>query len=323
MKLVNLENKYISLYRITILFVISLALVITIAASIYAIAKFSGILAKSNQEVIEKNTFEEPDINKFKEKYEEKEPKNLELKLEEPKDTQEQQEQQEDNSNKNILFKQQAERIASLQKAFIEEQKKEFADLELETLKRETLKLISLQRVLVFCDKNNEDITKAICENTKFEVIKRKNGSVLKLDTIDISTYSKEFYEKEINFFELQYSFISDFLTNPKTVELYSKGQIESPTIEAVTEFFNQFIDNNNAYWVKRNANIEAEKQNKQNYEFKKMQDKAESFQILMFAGGAFGVFILIMFFVIFYRIERNLNTISELNTNMLDNMKK
>lgn len=323
MKLVNLENKYISLYRITILFVISLALVITIAASIYAIAKFSGILAKSNQEVIEKNTFEEPDINKFTEKYEEKEPKNLELKLEEPKDTQEQQEQQEDNSNKNILFKQQAERIASLQKAFIEEQKKEFADLELETLKRETLKLISRQRVPVFCDKYNEDITKAICENTKFEVIKMKNGSVLKLDTIDISTYSKEFYEKEINFFELQYSFISDFLTNPKTVELYSEGQIESPTIEAVTEFFNQFIDNNNAYWVKRNANIEAEKQNKQNYEFKKMQDKAESFQILMFAGGAFGVFILIMFFVIFYRIERNLNTISELNTNMLDNMKK
>lgn len=320
MKLVNLENKYISLYRITILFVISLALVITIAASIYAIAKFSGILAKSNQEVIEKNIFEEPNINKFTEKYEEKEPKNQELKLEEPKDTLE---QQEDNSNKNILFKQQAERIASLQKAFIEEQKKEFADLELETLKRETLKLISLQRVPVFCDKNNEDITKAICENTKFEVIKIKNNSVLKLDTIDISTYSKEFYEKEINFFELQYSFISDFLTNPKTVELYSEGQIESPTIEAITEFFNQFIDNNNAYWVKRYANIEAEKQNKLNYEFKKMQDKAESFQILMFAGGAFGVFILIMFFVIFYRIERNLNTISELNTNMLDNMKK
>ena len=143
------------------------------------------------------------------------------------------------------------------------------------------------------------------------------------LDTIDISTYSKEFYEKEINFFELQYSFISDFLTNPRTAKLYSEGQIESPTIEAVTEFFNQFIDNSNTYWVKRNANIVVEKQNKQNYEFKKMQDKAESFQILMFAGGAFGVFILIMFFVIFYRIERNLNTISELNTNMLDNMKK
>ena len=86
MKLVNLENKYISLYRITILFVISLALVITIAASIYAIAKFSGILAKSNQEVIEKNIFEEPNINKFTEKYEEKEPKNLKPKLEEPKD---------------------------------------------------------------------------------------------------------------------------------------------------------------------------------------------------------------------------------------------
>ena len=38
---------------------------------------------------------------------------------------------------------------------------------------------------------------------------------------------------------------------------------------------------------------------------------------------GAFGIFILVMFFVIFYRIERNLNTISELNINMLENMKK
>ena len=248
MKLVNLENKYISLYRITILFVISLALVITIASSIYAIAKFSGILAKSNERVIKKNTFEEPNINKFTEKYEEKEPKNLKPKLEEPKD---EPKQKEDNSNKNILFKQQAERIASLQKAFIEEQKKEFADLELETLKRETLKLISGLRVPVFCDKYNKDITKPICENTKFKRIKSKNGLVLMFDAIDISIYSKEFYEKEINFFELQYSFISDFLTNPKTVELYSKGQIESPTIEAVTEFFIQFIDNNNAYWVK------------------------------------------------------------------------
>jgi len=82
-------------------------------------------------------------------------------------------------------------------------------------------------------------------------------------------------------------------------------------------------VDNNKTYWVQRSANIEAEKQNKQNYEFKKMQDKAESLQIMMFAGGAFRVFILIMFFVIFYRIERNLNTISELNTNMLNNMKK
>ena len=86
MKLVNLENKYISLYRITILFVISLALVITIAASIYAIAKFSGILAKNNQEVIEKNTFEEPDINKFTEKYKKKEPEKLKIKRKKQKE---------------------------------------------------------------------------------------------------------------------------------------------------------------------------------------------------------------------------------------------
>ncbi|MDC0134764.1 hypothetical protein OAI36_01785 [Alphaproteobacteria bacterium] len=54
-----------------------------------------------------------------------------------------------------------------------------------------------------------------------------------------------------------------------------------------------------------------------------KFKDRTESLKILMVTGGTFGIFILVMFFVIFYRIERNLNTISELNINMLENMKK
>ena len=53
------------------------------------------------------------------------------------------------------------------------------------------------------------------------------------------------------------------------------------------------------------------------------MNDQAEALQILMYSAGAFGVFISIMFFVIFYRIERNLNKISELNMNVLENLKK
>lgn len=53
------------------------------------------------------------------------------------------------------------------------------------------------------------------------------------------------------------------------------------------------------------------------------MSDQAEALQIFMYSGGAFGVFISIMIFVIFYRIERNLNKISELNTNVLQNVKK
>ena len=44
--------------------------------------------------------------------------------------------------NKDILFKQQAERLASLQKAFMDKQQKEFADLELTTLKNNILKII-------------------------------------------------------------------------------------------------------------------------------------------------------------------------------------
>ena len=55
MKLINLENKYILFYRITILFVISLALFVTIASGIYGFVKFSGILSTGDQEVIVEN----------------------------------------------------------------------------------------------------------------------------------------------------------------------------------------------------------------------------------------------------------------------------
>lgn len=320
MKLLNLENRYILIYRVTILIVISIALITTIVSSIYAVVKYSGMLAKSDQQIVERNIFKEPDLKKFTNRYENKKPLNEKPKLIEKEIKPE---QNDDTSNKNILFKQQAERLASLQKAFMEEQKKEFADLELKTLKSEILKLLSSQKIPAVCDKYNKEKTEKICVNNKIEKQKGNSGVILFFDTIDISTYSSEFYEKEINFFELQYSFVSEFLTNSKIIKLYSEGKIISPTTEAITEFYLQFSDNNALFWQKRAENIATDKQNKQSYEIKKLQDKAESIQILLFAAGAFGIFILIMFFVIFYRIERNLNTISELNTNMLENMKK
>ncbi len=320
MKLLNLENKYILIYRVTILIVISITLITTIVASIYAVVKFSGILAKSDQKIVERNIFEEPDLKKFTNKYEDKKPLKEKPKLIEKEIRTE---QNDDTSNKNILFKQQAERLASLQKAFMEEQKKEFADLEFKTLKSQILKLVSSQKIPAVCDKYNKEKTEKICVNNKIERKKGKSGVILFFDAIDISTYSSEFYEKDINFFELQYSFVSKFLTNSKIIKLYSEGKIISPTTEAITEFYLQFSDNNALFWQKRAKNIATDKENKQIYEIKKLQDKAESIQILLFAAGAFGIFILIMFFVIFYRIERNLNTISELNTNMLQNMKK
>ena len=72
MKLINLENKYILFYRITILFVISLALIVTIASGIYGFVKFSGILSTGDQEVIVENKLVKPDLNKFTNKYNKK-----------------------------------------------------------------------------------------------------------------------------------------------------------------------------------------------------------------------------------------------------------
>ena len=90
-----------------------------------------------------------------------------------------------------------------------------------------------------------------------------------------------------------------------------------------MNSFHTQFTKNNRKYWKTRAGNIKIEKKNEQNSEFKKLNDQAEALQILMYSAGAFGVFISIMFFVIFYRIERNLNKISELNMNVLENLKK
>ena len=322
MKLINLENKYILFYRITILFLISLALIVTIASGIYGFVKFSGILSTGDQEVIVENTLVKPDLNKFTNKYNkkitpQKKNNNLQKKEDPEKDT------NEDTNNKNVLFKQQAERLASLQKAFMNEQKKEFADLEFNTLKSEILKLIIGQKIPVFCDKYNQFETSEICDNAKFDRKKVRSGTVLNFDIIDISKYSKQFYGTEINYFEMQYSFVSDILTNPKISKLYTEGKIVSPTSESIREFYTQFYDNNVNFWEIRDNNFKLEKQNKQNNEIQKFKDRAESLKILMVTGGAFGIFILVMFFVIFYRIERNLNTISELNINMLENMKK
>ena len=322
MKLINLENKYILFYRVTILFVISLALIVTIASGIYGFVKFSGILSTGDQEVIVENTLVKPDLKKFTDKYNKKiipQKKNNNS----PKKENPEKEINEDTNNKNVLFKQQAERLASLQKAFMKEQNKEFADLEFNTLKSEILKLIIGQKIPVFCDKYNQIETSKICDNTKFERKKVRSGTILNFDIVDISKYSKLFYRTEINYFEMQYSFVSNFLTDPKISKLYAEGKIISPTSESIREFYTQFYDNNLNFWEIRDNNFKLEKQNKQNNEIQKFNDRAESLKILMVTGGAFGIFILVMFFVIFYRIERNLNTISELNINMLENMKK
>ena len=322
MKLINLENKYILFYRITILFVISLALIVTIASGIYGFVKFSGILSTGDKEVIVENKLVKPDLNKFTDKYNKKiipqtKNNNSQKKKDPKKDT------NEDTNNKNVLFKQQAERLASLQKAFMTEQKKEFADLEFNTLKSEVLKKILSLTVPVFCDKYNKSETSEVCNNPKFKRKEVSGGTVLILDTIDITKYSKQFYGDEINYFETQYSFISNFLTNPKISKLYADGKITSPTSDSIVEFHTQFLDNNSGFWRQRNKNFKNEIKNERNNEMQKFKDRAESLKILMVTGGAFGIFILVMFFVIFYRIERNLNTISELNINMLENMKK
>ena len=322
MKLINLENKYILFYRVTILFVISLALIVTIASGIYGFVKFSGILSTGDQEVIVENTLVKPDLKKFTDKYNKKiipQKKNNNS----PKKENPEKEINEDTNNKNVLFKQQAERLASLQKAFMKEQNKEFADLEFNTLKSEILKLIIDQKIPVFCDKHNQIETSKICDNKKFERKKVRSGTILNFDIIDISKYSKPFYGNEINYFEMQYSFVSNFLTDPKISKLYAEGKIISPTSESIREFYTQFYDNNLNFWEIRDNNFKLEKQNKQNNEIQKFNDRAESLKILMVTGGAFGIFILVMFFVIFYRIERNLNTISELNINILENLKK
>ena len=111
-------------------------------------------------------------------------------------------------------------------------------------------------------------------------------------------------------------------MTDNIAISAYQKGKILAPTIIAINSFHTQFTKNNREYWKTRANNLKIDDENKQNSEFKKMSDQAEALTILMYSGGAFGVFISIMFFVIFYRIERNLNKISELNLNVLESVK-
>ena len=321
MKLFYIEDKYILIYRFVIIVVLTLTLLISILGGIFGITKWSGLLSESNRIEKKDNDFKNPDTKEFLEKYSEKkiEPKNNEEipKEEKPK-------KESDDINKDVLFKQQAERLASLQKAFMNKQQKEFADLELTTLKNNVLKIIKQLEIPVICDKNNKEQTKAICQKTNIKNKVLKSGNLLLfLDTIDITQYSKNFYNDKINYFELQYSFVSNILTDDIAVNAYKKGKILTPTINAINSFHTQFTKNNREYWKIRANNLKIDNKNEQNKKFKEMNDQAEALTILMYSGGAFGIFISIMFFVIFYRIERNLNKISELNINVLENLKK
>ena len=321
MKLFYIEDKYILIYRFVIILVLTLTLLVTLLGGFYGVAKWSGILSGIDKIEKEENEFKNPDTKEFLEKYSEKkiEPKNYEVipKEEKPK-------KESDDINKDVLFKQQAERLASLQKAFMNKQQKEFADLELTTLKNNVLKIIKQLEIPVLCDKNNKEQTKDICQkpNIKNKVLKSGNR-LLFLDTIDITQYSKNFYNDKIDYFELQYSFVSNILTDDIAVDAYKKGKILTPTINAINSFHTQFTKNNREYWEIRAKNLKIDDKNEQSKKFKEMNDQAEALTILMYSGGAFGIFISIMFFVIFYRIERNLNKISELNINVLENLKK
>tara|TARA_B100000989_G_scaffold4297_1_gene2989 strand:+ start:94 stop:1062 length:969 start_codon:yes stop_codon:yes gene_type:complete len=322
MKLFYIEDKYILIYRFVIVLVLTITISVSILGGIYGVTKWSGLLSGTDKLETKDNDFQKPNKNQFLEKFTQQKTKP---KIEKKVEKTEPEEKDKDNDiNKDVLFKQQAERLASLQKAFMDKQQKEFANLELTTLKNNVLRIIKQLEIPVLCDKKNEEKTKSICDKTDLKS-KRLSGNrlLLKLDTIDVTDYSNNFYNNKINYFELQYSFVSDILTNEIAIEAYKKGKIVTPTINAINSFHTQFSSNNREYWKTRSENIKIEKENEQNSQLKKINDQAEALQILMYSAGSFGIFISIMFFVIFYRIERNLNKISELNMNVLENLKK
>lgn len=322
MKLFYIEDKYILIYRFVIVLVLTITISVSILGGIYGVTKWSGLLSGTDKLETKDNDFQKPNKNQFLEKFTQQKTKP---KIEKKVEKTEPEEKDKDNDiNKDVLFKQQAERLASLQKAFMDKQQKEFANLELTTLKNNVLRIIKQLEIPVLCDKKNEEKTKSICDKTDLKS-KRLSGNrlLLKLDTIDVTDYSNNFYNNKINYFELQYSFVSDILTNEIAIEAYKKGKIVTPTINAINSFHTQFSSNNREYWKTRSENIKIEKENEKNSQLKKINDQAEALQILMYSAGSFGIFISIMFFVIFYRIERNLNKISELNMNVLENLKK
>ena len=322
MKLFYIEDKYILIYRFVIVLVLTITISVSILGGIYGVTKWSGLLSGTDKLETKDNDFQKPNKNQFLEKFTQQKTKP---KIEKKVEKTEPEEKDKDNDiNKDVLFKQQAERLASLQKAFMDKQQKEFANLELTTLKNNVLRIIKQLEIPVLCDKKNEEKTKSICDKTDLKS-KRLSGNrlLLKLDTIDVTDYSNNFYNNKINYFELQYSFVSDILTNEIAIEAYKKGKIVTPTINAINSFHTQFSSNNREYWKTRSENIKIEKENEKNSQLKKINDQAEALQILMYSAGSFGIFISIMFFVIFYRIERNLNKISELNMNVLGNLKK
>ena len=310
MKLLNLENRYVLLYRFIIILIITAALLLTILSLFFGGLKWSGFFSDSGQEFVRETQLEMPNVNRFinqykitKEKPKKEEPKlNLEN------------EKREEVNNKLILLKQQSERLAFLQKSFMEQQEKEFDPLELDTRKSEILKLLQALEVEVYCERENREQTGKICDDLGFE-----SGISSQLDIVDVSKYSKQFFGKEFSYFELQYKFVANFLNSRTIIKAYTSGNIVLPAIEALKQFHFLFRENVDLFWSNYFDRLEIIAKNEENKEFQKVKDRIYAIKVFTFSAACFGIFISIMFFVIFYRIERNLNKISELNNSLLE----
>lgn len=320
MKLLKLENKYILFYRIIIVSIISMTLLLSVLSLLYGSLKWFGFFANSAKEIVKKVELEIPNVNLFINNYKilDEKPKILKPNLDSEIKTKEK------INNKLILLKQQSERLAFLQKAFIEQQQKGFDKLELDTLKSAILDILQIQNVRVICDLNNRKVTVKICEDMNIRKKKLTNNTTfLYLDVIDVSEYSKLFFEKEFSYFELQYKFVASFLNSKIVSEAYSNGQIVMPTINAIKKFHFLFLENASTYWDEREQRLTKIEKNNDKRTSQKEKDQIFSLKVFTFSLICFGTFISTMFFVIFYRIERNLNKISELNTSLLNKFSK
>ena len=219
-------------------------------------------------------------------------------------------------SKKQSEFRMQAEKLALASRAFLELRKRDEL-ISLEDLSKTIYEKIRDYNISVLCSPfySNKE-TEVICNSPLYPSSQKKSGKVLKFDAIDITQNSEAFFSKKINYFEMQSKALEQVLENEKMKTLFMEEKINDPIFEALTLNHNNIQNSIFDFYKKGQEIIKAEgvQENMSEYRSAKAIAQLTGTKTLTISLAVFGSFVALMLLIVFYKIERHLNSYAKSN---------
>ena len=157
--------------------------------------------------------------------------------------------------------------------------------------------------------------SEVICASPLYPSKQGKRGRYLTFDAIDITEHSEAFFNKKINYFDLQSKILDQILGDEKIRTLFMEGTIDDPILEALTLNNDSINESIKAYYLKLEAlEDEGVPENMSDYVSAKAFSKISGTTTLTISLAVFGTFVALMLLIVFYKIERHLQSYTNSN---------